>query len=37
MTSAAEWEDIALERLFEHGWETRHGIQIAPGTDGGGP
>ena len=35
MVSEAEWEKIALERLFEHGWETRHGSQVAPGTEGG--
>jgi len=35
MISEAEWEDIALDRLFEHGWETLHGNQVAPGTDGG--
>jgi type I restriction enzyme R subunit len=35
MVSEAEWETIALERLYEHGWETRAGHGIAPGTDGG--
>lgn len=35
MISEAEWEDVALERLFEHGWETLHGNQIAPGAEGG--
>ena len=35
MVSEAEWENIALERLFEHGWETLHGHQIAPGVEGG--
>ncbi len=35
MVSEAEWETIALERLYEHGWETRAGHDIAPGTDGG--
>ncbi len=35
MVSEAEWEDIALERLFEHGWDTLHGNQVAPGTEGG--
>lgn len=35
MVSEAEWEQIALERLFEHGWETLAGAEIAPGKDGG--
>ena len=35
MVSEAEWETIALDRLFEHGWETRHGNQVAPGAEGG--
>lgn len=35
MVSEAEWENVALDRLFEHGWETLHGNQIAPGADGG--
>jgi len=35
MVSEAEWEQIALERLYEHGWTTGHGPQIAPGTPGG--
>jgi type I restriction enzyme R subunit len=35
MVSEADWEDIALERLVEHGWETLHGHEIAPGTEGG--
>lgn len=35
MVSEAEWEDIALERLFEHGWDTLHGSQVAPGTENG--
>ena len=35
MVSEAAWENIALERLFEHGWETRHGNQVAPGGEGG--
>jgi type I restriction enzyme R subunit len=35
MVSEAEWEDIALERLFEHGWETMHGLKVAPWADGG--
>ena len=35
MVSEAEWEDIALDRLFEHGWETLHGNQVAPGTENG--
>lgn len=33
--SEADWEDITLERLSEHGWETLPGQQIAPGTDDG--
>jgi len=33
--SEADWEDIALERLSEHGWESLPGQQIAPGTEGG--
>ncbi|HEX8110713.1 MAG TPA: type I restriction endonuclease subunit R [Kofleriaceae bacterium] len=35
MVSEAEWEEIALDRLFEHGWETLHGNQVAPGVEGG--
>ncbi len=35
MVSEAEWETIALERLFEHGWETLDGKKLAPGADGG--
>src|SRR5262245_61278305 len=35
MVSEAEWETIALDRLYEHGWETLHGNQIAPGAEGG--
>lgn len=35
MVSESEWEDIALERLFEHGWETVHGPALAPGAPGG--
>jgi type I restriction enzyme, R subunit len=35
MVSEADWEDIALERLFEHGWDTVHGNHVAPGTEGG--
>lgn len=35
MVSEAEWEVIAMDRLFEHGWETLHGNQIAPGIEGG--
>src|SRR3954451_18654126 len=35
MISEAEWEEIALERLSEHGWDTLHGNQVAPGADGG--
>lgn len=31
MVSEAEWEDIALDRLYEHGWETIHGSKLAPG------
>lgn len=31
------WEQIALERLAEHGWVPRRGVEIAPGTDGGRP
>lgn len=33
MVSEAEWEDIALERLSEHGWETFAGAQVAPGAE----
>jgi type I restriction enzyme R subunit len=33
--SEAEWEGIALERLFEHGWETVHGSKVGPGAEGG--
>lgn len=35
MVSEAEWEDIALDRLYEHGWETIHGNKLAPGAEGG--
>lgn len=35
MVSEAEWETIALDRLFEHGWETVDGKKLAPGADGG--
>ena len=35
MVSEAEWEDIALEALAEHGWMPMHGNQIAPGASGG--
>ncbi len=35
MVSEADWENIALDRLGEHGWEPLHGKQIAPGADGG--
>ena len=35
MVSEAEWEKIALERLFQHGWDTRTGHDVAPGADGG--
>ena len=33
--SEADWEDITLDRVSEHGWETLPGSQIAPGTDNG--
>ena len=33
MVSEAEWEDIALERLSEHGWDTLAGAQVAPGAE----
>ena len=29
------WEEIALERLDQHGWETLSGTQVAPGTERG--
>jgi type I restriction enzyme, R subunit len=35
MFSEAEWEDVALERLSDHGWDTLAGNQIAPGAEGG--
>jgi type I restriction enzyme R subunit len=35
MVTEAEWEELALGELFDHGWETAHGNQIAPGTDAG--
>ena len=35
MVSEAEWETVALDRLFEHGWDTRQGNRIAPGTEDG--
>jgi type I restriction enzyme, R subunit len=35
MVSEAEWEDIALDRLYEHGWETIHGSKLAPRAEGG--
>ncbi len=37
MVSEAEWEDIALERLDQHGWETLAGTTIAPGAELGRP
>ena len=33
--SEADWEDIALDRLSEHGWETLSRQQVAPGTERG--
>lgn len=33
MVSEAEWEQIALEALYEHEWTTAHGPQIAPDKD----
>jgi type I restriction enzyme R subunit len=33
--SEADWEDIALERLDEHGWESLPGPKVAPGTEDG--
>ncbi|MEX0426370.1 type I restriction endonuclease subunit R [Nocardioides sp. DS6] len=35
MVSEAEWEQIALEKLYEHEWTTGHGPEIAPGTPSG--
>jgi type I restriction enzyme R subunit len=35
MVSEAEWETIALDRLFEHGWETIDGKRLAPGAESG--
>lgn len=35
MVSEADWEGIALERLSEHGWDTLHGSEVAPGTERG--
>ncbi|MFD7161558.1 type I restriction endonuclease subunit R [Kribbella sp. NPDC059898] len=35
MVSEAEWERVALDQLFEHGWEPLHGVEVAPGTEGG--
>jgi type I restriction enzyme R subunit len=35
MVSEADWERIALDRLYEHGWETRSGHDVAPGAEGG--
>ncbi|TDU88817.1 type I restriction enzyme R subunit [Kribbella voronezhensis] len=35
MVSEAEWEKVALDQLFEHGWEPLHGVEVAPGTEGG--
>ncbi|MDM7853651.1 type I restriction endonuclease subunit R [Cellulomonas alba] len=35
MVSEAEWEDIALERLEQHGWEWLPGVQTAPGAEFG--
>ncbi|MGW5191959.1 type I restriction endonuclease subunit R [Kribbella sp. NPDC004138] len=35
MISEAEWEKVALEQLFEHGWEPLHGAEVAPGGEGG--
>jgi type I restriction enzyme R subunit len=33
--SEADWEQLALDALGEHGWQALTGTQIAPGTDGG--
>ncbi|MGI8701056.1 MAG: type I restriction endonuclease subunit R [Nocardioidaceae bacterium] len=33
--SESVWEDLALERLDEHGWEMASGTSIAPGTERG--
>ncbi|WP_109508660.1 type I restriction endonuclease subunit R [Nocardioides speluncae] len=33
--SEAEWEQVALEALGEHGWTALSGAEIAPGTDDG--
>ncbi|MFG1627077.1 type I restriction endonuclease subunit R [Kribbella sp. NPDC049227] len=35
MVSEAEWERVALDQLFEHGWEPLHGAEVAPGVEGG--
>lgn len=35
MVSEAEWEEFALEELFDHGWDTLHGNQVAPTAEGG--
>jgi len=35
MVSEAEWEQIALEALYEHEWTTTHGPEVAPGTPQG--
>jgi len=35
MVSEAEWEQITLDRLYEHGWEPVAGADIAPGRPGG--
>jgi type I restriction enzyme R subunit len=33
--SEAVWESIALDRLYEHGWETLTGTEVAPGAERG--
>jgi type I restriction enzyme R subunit len=35
MVTEAEWEEIALEALFTHGWETLSGSEILPGKENG--
>ena len=35
MVTEAEWEEIALEALFTHGWTTLSGSEILPGNENG--
>jgi hypothetical protein len=35
VVTEAEWENIALDVLFEHGWETLSGSETIPGKENG--